>query len=255
MPRRLLVFLFPVIASCNFVGAVEELIEGGAEPDWALVWSDEFEGASIDSTKWTHWVTGNPYSGEAQYYTDRPVNSRIEDGRLVIEARREAFTGPDGTRSYTSARLNTRHKADWRYIRVDVRARLPRGKGLWPAAWMLPTSDTYGAWAASGEIDIMELTGSLPNVVFGSIHYGGPKPHNRFSSQPKILRSGTFADAFHIFSIVWDRDRIQWFLDDEPFAEQTRWFTDGYEYPAPFDRRFYLLLNVAGRWTPGRVPG
>ena len=176
MRITLLLALAISLSSCDVILDVLGGQDGGGDDDWTLVWSDEFDGDRIDPAHWTHWVTGNPYSGEVQYYTDRPENSRVEDGLLVIEAHREDYTGPDGAREFTSARLNTRHKADWTYGRVDVRARLPVGKGLWPAAWMLPTEDSYGPWPSSGEIDIMEVSGSLPNVVFGSIHFGDQRP-------------------------------------------------------------------------------
>ena len=147
------------------------------EPDpaeiegWNLVWRDEFDGSSIDSSKWEHevnaWGGGN---NELQYYTASSANSRVIDGKLIIEARAGSYTGDEGTRDYTSARLRTLNKGDWLYGRVEGRIKLPTGQGLWPAFWMLPTDWVYGGWAASGEIDIMELVGHEPSTVHGTLH-------------------------------------------------------------------------------------
>ena len=117
----------------------------GSIPGWDLVWNDEFTGTNIDLTKWEHEVNGQGGgNNELQYYTDRELNSLIDDGKLVIRALKETYTGPDGTREYTSARLRTKNKGDWKYGRLEIRAKLPLGQGLWPAIWMLPTEWVYG---------------------------------------------------------------------------------------------------------------
>ena len=168
---------------------------------WVLVWRDEFSGNEIDMSKWSFEVNGQGGgNNELQYYTDRSDNARIENGALVIEARSESFTGSDGTRDYTSARLRTANKGDWTYGRIEARIRLPFGQGIWPAFWMLPTDWVYGGWAASGEIDIMELVGHEPNVVHGTLHYGGPWPENTYSGDGYSIDE-PFANDFHTFAV------------------------------------------------------
>lgn len=220
---------------------------------WSLVWQDEFDGASLDAAKWSV-QTGDGCdvdlcgwgNNELQWY--QADNAAVAGGHLTITARRESAGGRD----FTSARLRTIDKGDWTYGRVDVRARLPIGQGLWPAVWMLPTDEVYGTWAASGEIDIVELVGNEPNRVHGTLHYGGPFPANRNSGAPYSLPSGTFADAFHVFSVEWEEGEIRWYVDGRRYQTQRQWSSTGGAFPAPFDRRFHLLINVAvgGNW-PG----
>src|SRR5439155_4405990 len=123
---------------------------------WQLIWQDEFEGKTLDFEKWEFEVNAQGGgNNELQYYVTN--NVRVKDGLLFIEARKERYSGPEGTREYTSSRIRTRFKGDWKYGRFDIRARLPKGRGMWPAIWMLPTDNVYGGWPNSGEIDIMEL--------------------------------------------------------------------------------------------------
>lgn len=229
-----------------------------AHLDWRLVWADEFDGTEIDRSKWEFEVNARGGGNEElQYYTDRPENAYVAGGMLNLVALRERFTGPEGTRDYTSARLRTKNRGDWCYGRIEVRARLPRGQGLWPAIWMMPTDDVYGGWAASGEIDIMELVGHKPAEVLGTLHYGARWPHNVHSGEtyapPSMVRDGTtFADGFHDFAIEWDRGEIRWYIDGAHTQTQRAWHTEGMPFPAPFDQRFHLLLNVA---VGGKLPG
>ena len=138
---------------------------------YKLVWNDEFDGSSIDLNKWEHEFNGNGGgNNEEQYYTPLKENSYLSDGKLFITAKKEQFTGPDGTREFTSARLRTLNKGDWLYGRVEVSAKIPKGRGTWPAIWMLPTDWEYGVWPASGEIDIMEHVGYDENGIHGSVH-------------------------------------------------------------------------------------
>lgn len=222
-------------------------------PGWNLVWSDEFNGANIDLTKWEHEVNGEGGgNNELQYYTDRDVNSFVEDGKLVIRALKETYTGPDGTRDYTSARLRTKYKGDWKYGRFEISAKLPIGQGLWPAIWMLPTDWIYGGWAASGEIDIMELLGQDPVRVYGTLHYGGEWPNNTQSGNSYVLTNGSFTSTFHVFTLEWEENKFRWYVDGILYQTQSSWYSANGDYPAPFDQRFHLLLNVAvgGNW-PG----
>jgi beta-glucanase (GH16 family) len=222
--------------------------------DWDLVWVDEFDapdGVSPDPERWSFNTGGGGWgNGERQYYTDRPENAVIEDGVLRICAREEEgfFRGY----RYTSARLVTKRKGDWTYGRIEVRAQLPEGQGIWPAIWMLPSHTAYGGWPMGGEIDIMEMLGQNPIRVYGTLHYGDPHTH---TGRHYVLRTGeTFADGHHVFALEWEPGEIRWYVDGYHYQTQTEWFTSKleHEYPAPFDRPFHLLLNVAvgGRW-PG----
>jgi beta-glucanase (GH16 family) len=209
-------------------------------PGWTLVWHDEFNGSSVDTSKWSYEVNGDGGgNNELQYYTARPQNSFVKDGVLTIQAQQEDYMG----KSYTSARMRTLKKGDWKYGRFDVRAQLPYGQGLWPAIWMLPTDWVYGGWPASGEIDIMEELGQQTDKVYGTIHYAVNGSHQQ-SGGSYVITQGTFASKFHIFTLEWDSTGLRWFVDG------ARYFTA--VTGKPFDQRFHLLLNVAvgGNW-PG----
>jgi len=246
-----------IFSGCNDNG-VSSQQDSDKSPAWELdnyelIWQDEFNNGMIDPRKWDHEVNGHGGgNNELQYYTDRTVNSYAEDGTLHIVARKETYTGDDGTRYFTSARLRTMGKGDWKYGRFEIRAKLPRGQGLWPAIWMLPTDWAYGGWAASGEIDIMELLGHEPEKVHGTLHYGGEYPNNVHTGDSYTLTAGTFADTFHVFRMDWDTTEFRWYVDGEHYQTQTQWYSANGDFPAPFDRRFHILLNVAvgGNW-PG----
>ncbi len=220
--------------------------------NWQLVWADEFDqpdGSAVDPARWSFNRGGGGWgNGEWQYYTDRTDNARIEDGALMIIAQREAYKGS----RYTSARLVTKNKGDWLYGRFEVRAKLPYGQGIWPAIWMLPTDWEYGGWPLSGEIDIMELVGHEPGTVYGTIHYGNP--HTYTGDHYSLTAGQTFADDYHVFALEWEPGEIRWYVDGIHYQTQKEWFTSSTKgtYPAPFDRRFHLILNVAvgGAW-PG----
>jgi beta-glucanase (GH16 family) len=226
---------------------------GDGNQGYELVWADEFDGSSVDLNNWEFQIGDGCAIGlcgwgnnELEWY--RAENARVEDGYLIITAKREVFQG----RQYTSVRLRTLRKGDWTYGRFEMRAKLPTGQGLWPAFWMLPTDSVYGGWAASGEIDIMELVGREPNRVYGTLHYGAAWPNNVSSGTSYALREGTFADDFHVFALEWERGEIRWYVDNVHYQTQTSWRTAGHPFPAPFDQRFHILLNVAvgGNW-PG----
>ena len=221
-------------------------------PGWELVWNDEFDGLALDRSKWEFEVNAQGGgNNELQYYLTN--NVKVRDGLLTIEARREHYTGPGGTRDYTSARIRTKRKGDWRCGRFDIRAKLPKGKGMWPAIWMLPTDDRYGGWPNSGEIDIMELVGHEPNKVHGTLHYSDPVKGHDYKGTNYALTTGTFADGFHIFRLAWEPGTMRWYVDGELYQTQTNWRTRNKSFPAPFDQRFHLLLNLAvgGNW-PGQ---
>ncbi len=250
-----IIFSLTIFLACN-----SEKVNTPVSPDptdsipgWELVWQDEFNGTQIDLSKWEYEVNGQGGgNNELQYYTDRELNSFIYNNSLVLRALKENFTGPDGTREYTSARLRTKYKGDWKYGRFDISAKLPYGQGLWPAIWMLPTDWVYGGWAASGEIDIMELLGQEPRKVYGTIHYGGQYPNNVHTGTFYELLTSTFSDDYHLFTLEWEMNEMRWYVDGNLYSTQTNWYTLNAPYPAPFDQRFHIILNVAvgGNW-PG----
>ncbi len=176
--------------------------------DWSLVWSDEFDTNAIDTQKWNHEVNCNGGgNNEKQCYTDSEDNSYISDGVLNIVALPAAN---DAALPYTSARLNTRYKADFKYGRFEIRAKLPSGQGSWPAFWMLPTDEFYGGWPKSGEIDVLEAVnlktenenGDVESRIYGTLHYGKDWPDNVSSGKEYILPEGVNpADDFHTYAI------------------------------------------------------
>ncbi len=216
----------------------------GAE--WREVWRDDFTGTDLDWTKWAAEENGHGGgNGELQYYLDRPANLRVENGVLILEARREKVNVAGVLKDYSSARIRTRRRMDWQYGRFEISAKLPAGSGLWPAFWLLPTADKYGAWAASGEIDIMEFKGQEPDRVHGTLHFGGTWPRNKFKGQAYRLEKGDFTTDFHLFAVEWEPGVIRWFVDGVQYQEQREWWSEGDAFPAPFNERFYVLLNLA----------
>jgi beta-glucanase (GH16 family) len=234
-------------------------------PAWQLVWSEEFSGEQIDRARWNLeencWGGGN---NEQECYVADAKNAFLADGFLHVVALDDSPTGvvggPNDDRTlirkpYSSARLNTMGLEAWKYGRIEVSAQLPSGQGLWPALWMLPTDYVYGTWARSGEIDIMEAVNLGPgnNVVFGTLHYGGAWPDN-VNSGAHTEPSTNAWERFHRYAIEWEEGELRWFVDDVQYATQQVWYSDGHPYPAPFDQRFHLVLNLAvgGTW-PGPV--
>jgi beta-glucanase (GH16 family) len=217
-----------------------------------LVWADEFDGDTINLDNWTYdiggWGWGN---GEAQYYTDRPENARLQNGLLVIEARFERFDD----NYYTSARLKTQDLQEFQYGYFEARMKVPEGLGMWPAFWMLGSSferneanPIEANWPQAGEIDIMEYIGREPDLVFGTIH--GPGYAGAGGLGQRFKYEGV-ADEFHTYAIEWDADGIRWFFDGEQYGEKTpdivgdRWV---------FDQPFFFLLNLAlGGTFPGPI--
>lgn len=221
-----------------------------------LVWSDEFGAAKLDPYKW-YFETGDGSqygipgwgNNELQWYL--PDSAQLSDGKLVITARRETISG----KNYTSARINTRDRFAFRNGRIEARIRLPAGQGLWPAFWLLPQQNTYGTWGASGEIDIMEarnLGGTGGNTIFGGIVYGGSWP-NQVSSGENYPVSTNVTTEFHVYALEWDLTKIRWYVDGTLFAvRDSTWWSTGGPFPAPFDKPFYVLFNVA---VGGNYPG
>ena len=222
-----------------------------SELAWKTVWSDEFDRAGLpDPEKWAYEVGGHGWGNrELQFYTaDRRENARVEGGKLIIEARREPWEG----QPYTSARLSSRHR--WTYGRIEVRAKLPRGRGTWPAIWMLPVTGTYGkgGWPDSGEIDIMEHVGFDPGVVHASVHTRAYNHVDRTQRSARIAVP-TAQDDFHVYLVEWTPRGIRAAVDGSwyfSFANERLATGDADWRQWPFDREFRLLLNLAvgGGW-------
>lgn len=264
---------------------VDSIIPSQPVSDWKLVWEDEFDGTAIDSKNWTHEVNcqggGN---NEKQCYTDSADNSFVSDGKLSIVA----LPAEDGAdQPYTSARIISRYKADFKYGRFEISAKLPSGQGSWPAFWMLPTDEVYGGWPKSGEIDILEAVnlktvdadGNVEADVHGTLHYGKEWPDNSSSGTSYTLPDNINpADDFHTYAIEWQEGEIRWYVDDYLYATQRQsevrtnsrdeavglahrgWFIENFDNVTgeletfwdtpPFDQEFFLILNfaVGGDW-------
>ncbi|AHC14184.1 carbohydrate binding domain-containing protein [Salinispira pacifica] len=249
-----LIILLSAWTSCtNLQTAGTDTDMAELQDQWHLVWEEDFSGDSLDAQVWNYVIGAGGYgNNELQYYSDREKNVRVEKGRLIIQAHDEPFQGSP----YTSAKITTQDKADWLYGRFEFRAKLPEGQGIWPAIWMMPTDyELYGQWPSSGEIDIVELVGHEPDTVHGTLHYGLPHTYTG-SSYP--LPEGKFSDDFHTFALEWEPGIFRWYVDGNLYRTQSEWFSrkEGqpadYTWPAPFDRSFYLQLNLAvgGNW-PG----
>ena len=233
------------------VASWPQLSPGAAANYPYMSWQDEFDGTSVESARWAFDIgTGTQYgltgwgNNELQYYTNRSQNASVSNGTLKITALKENYGG----QSYTSARLKTQGLFSQAGGRFEIRAALPTGQGFWPAIWMMPASDTYGGWAASGEIDIMEARGQQPDRVNGAIHYGDSWPNNTWSESTRVLPAGQTISSFHTYALEWDTaatPAIRWYVDDVLYATKTLWWSSGAAYPAPFDKPFYMLLNLA----------
>src|SRR6478609_2530695 len=211
-----------------------------------LVWSDEFNGSTLDS-RWTPQIGDGCDIGlcgwgnnEEQYYTSRPENLTVTGGNLVITAIKESYNG----KGYTSARIRSINQGDFTYGRIEARMKMPYGSGSWPAFWMLPTDNTYGPWPTSGELDIMEFQGKTPTFTSGTAHYGGQIPNNKYKGAIITLPAGQYYyDDFHVFSIEWDSTQIRWYMDGTQFNVLNK--TEVFPYTWPYDQRFHILLNMA----------
>jgi len=212
--------------------------------DWELIWADEFnyEGPA-DKTKWGY-ETGFVRNREKQYYTRaRPENARVENGTLIIESRKEKYEKGE----YTSASLHTWHKAEWLYGRIEVRAKLPTGKGMWPAIWMLGVNRDKVGWPTCGEIDIMENVGFDPNTIHANIHTGKYN-HTKGTGKGSRIKAEKPYDRYHVYAIEWHKDRMDFFLDEKKYFTFKNEGTGNDVWP--YDKPHYLILNAAvgGSW-------
>ncbi|MBA3863881.1 MAG: hypothetical protein C0517_08060 [Erythrobacter sp.] len=243
---------------------------------WELAWADEFDGDSLDRSKWTPevscWGGGN---FERQCYTDRPENIAVEGGVLLLKACKERFTGPARppeiaenpnpqlTQSYTSGKVRTRGLHAWRYGRIEVRAKVPPGQGPWSAVWMMPDADAYGRWPLSGEIDILEAVnigakcklcdgGRGENRTISALHFGDLPPRNRLVDGRTTLPDGALpSDDFHVYAVEWGEGLIRFLVDDRVHLTVTadQWDSASPRAKgnaaAPFDQPFYVMANLA----------
>lgn len=223
--------------------------------EWELVWSDEFDYTGVpDPQKWSFDTSGNNWNwgnDEAQNYTTaKDGNAWVEDGKLVIEARKEDYywAGDGETKNYTSARLITRYKGDWLYGKIEVRAKLPRGVGIWPAIWMMPTDDVYGGWPKSGEIDIMEYVGFDKGNVHANVHHTSTNPDKRSEGQGATKSVYMPYSFYHTYALIWTEDKMEFQVNGNTYMTYKN---EGKGHITwPFDQRFHLILNVAvgGTW-------
>ncbi len=257
MKERTLIPCFVLAITLCCCGGARQLQEHPPPSPYegmALAWSDEFNGRELNEESWNYEIgDGCPRicgwgNNQLQYYTRE--NTRLKDGRLIITAREESKEGYH----YTSSRIQTAGKRMFKFGRIDIRAKLPEGKGIWPALWMLGASRYTVGWPACGEIDIMELAGNIPDQVQGSAHYKGPEGLQS-SKNLYTLPEGTFANGFHVFSLHWQKDKIEWLVDGKKFHEVSRDGIEAAEYP--FDEEFYFIFNLAvgGNWRSGNPNG
>jgi len=220
-----------------------------ADQTYQLVWSDEFNGNSLDTSKWQYEVNcdggGN---NEMQCYTSSKDNVAVRNGSLVITARVQNANG----KQYTSGRINTKGTASWKYGRFDARAKLPEGIYMWPALWMMPKDSVYGVWAASGEIDIMENRGGNNFEQQSTLHFGGTWPKNVYEGSGVRTMPFDMTKDFHVYSAVWTPDQIQFLVDNKVFHTMSlqRSFNNNGAAPytkngQPFDQEFFYIINLA----------
>ena len=216
-------------------------------PGYHLAWSDEFNGNSLNTTNWTYDQGGTGWGNqELENYTNRTQNVFVSAGHLIIEARQESYGG----NNYTSGRIKTEGLQQFTFGRIDIRAKLPVAKGMWPALWMLGSNINTVPWPGCGETDIMELVGSAPSQVTGSMHWQQSGGSEGTFNNNYDLSSGDFSEQFHVFSLVWKQDSLQFLVDDQVYVNGSSANVTSGTYP--FNSPFFFIFNVAvgGNW-PG----
>jgi beta-glucanase (GH16 family) len=214
--------------------------------DWKLIWEDDFsKDKQIDKTKWNFEIDGKGNgNGELEYYTDSPKNAHLESGELVITALKD-----DGGHKFTSARMNTKGKFSCLYGRIESSIKVPKAQqGNWPAFWMMPQDNKYGGWPKSGEIDIMEFV-NKSDKLYGTLHFAGEKGDIHHGAQT-TLPGGDFTKDYHVYAAEWEAKEIRWYLDGKYYGKLNDWHSANAPFPAPFDQKFYVILNfaVGGAW-------
>ena len=251
--RISLIFIFVFLRLLLVYGQTPGL-DNNSSGDYKLVWKDEFNENILDTTKWIFDNETNPnWNGELQYYTTRPENIYLNDGKLYIVAKHENYTFNNETRNYTSAKIRTKSKAAWKFGKIVARAKIPfSGNGIWPAIWMLPTNNYYGSWPNSGEIDIMEYVGHMPNIIHGTIH---TKAYNHIDGTEKgsSIKILNISQEFHDYSIEWNNEFIKFAVDGKVYYEFNNGDKTWKEWP--FNHNFYLILNLAIRGSWGGKKG
>jgi beta-glucanase (GH16 family) len=216
-------------------------------PGWTLVWQDEFDGPKLNPQNWNYDLGGNGWGNrEAQVFTNRPENIRIQDGMLVIEARQESK--PIAGRHYSSARVKTEGLHHWQYGRIEARLKLPQGQGIWPAFWMMGEDYEENGWPACGEADIMEYIGSEPDLIHATMHGPGYSGRDGIGTTLAVPAESLQND-FHVYAIEWDENEIRWYFDDQQYFKRTPQDVPG---DWVFNHPFFILLSlsVGGNW-PG----
>lgn len=245
---------------CCIIYSLSLIVCTAVDDSWELTWRDEFDySGRPDPQRWIY-ETGCVRNQELQYYTDRRENARVENGRLIIEGRKERHPNAGHTlqskdwrrksafADYTSASLTTQGKAEWKYGRIEVRAKLPHGRGVWPAIWMLGVNRREVGWPRCGEIDIMEYVGFDPNLIHANIHTGKYN-HGRGTGKGSQIRTDAPYRNFHTYALEWHPERLDFFLDDKKYFTYAKEPNAGADV-WPFDQPFYLILNLAigGAW-------
>ncbi len=227
----------------SFIVVTAFIFSGCSTSGYELIWSDEFDSDEINDDTWVFWK-GPAYNNELQFYTDRPRNAYLEDGKLHLVADRESFEGYE----YTSARISTDStETGWQYGRFEARIKMPEGKGFWPAFWLMPVR-TDG-WPRGGEIDIMEYRGNEPHTTTSAVHYWmegceeSPVDCRKYLTDSFRLEGSKLSEAFHIYALEWDEDGLTWYLDDNKIMHVP--FTDIEAKYSPFSTPFYIILNLA----------
>ena len=217
-------------------------------PGYHLAWSDEFNGNSVNTSYWNFESGNNNGWGnhELENYTSRTQNAFVSAGHLVIEARQESYSGSN----YTSARMTTQGKQQFTYGRIDIRAKLPVAHGMWPALWMLGSNISTVPWPGCGEIDNMELVGKSPSQVLGSLHWQQQGGAEGAYNGPYNLSGQDFSQQFHVFSLVWANNSVQFLVDDQVFVSGGLANVSSGTYP--FNSPFFFIFNLA---VGGDFPG
>lgn len=217
-------------------------------PGYNLTWSDEFTGKTLNPANWSYDIGGNGWgNGELEYYTSNNKNSFLSNGCLVIEARNEVFAA----NNYTSARIKTQGLQSFQYGRIDIRAKLPVGSGAWPALWMLGSNYTSVGWPLCGETDIMELKGGINAAqIWGSLHWKNNDGSEGTENNTAQITPGDFSQQFHVFSLIWKQNYIQFLVDNSPY--ETRYNTDVTNGTWPFNAPQFFIFNLA---VGGNFPG
>jgi beta-glucanase (GH16 family) len=214
---------------------------------WSLVWSDEFNGTSLDAAKWQLEMNEGDHGESA--YTNRTQNLYVADGCLVLQAQKEKY----GAMQYTSTQVSSRNKGHWKYGRFDIRAKLPYGQGMWPAVWMMPNNPAYGGWPRSGEIDIMENLGDNTRLFYSTLHHSITNEMLQGTYTTPIGQS--LSDTFHVYTMIWDTGSFAFYIDSlHNYYNTKSWSPSNVAYPKPFDQTFFMMFDLAVGGSWGGVP-